>query len=483
MTLSEQLLRLLTLHLGHTPTFEQSKVLEMWQDFLFSRKADEIFLLRGFAGTGKTTLIASLVKTMRQLQQPVVLLAPTGRAAKVFSRYADAPAHTIHRFIYRQKSFADTTSFQPAPNLLHHTLFIVDEASMIANQGLSGGMFGTGRLLDDLIQYVYSGDNCRLILVGDTAQLPPVGEDESPALNASVLEGYNLEVREMELTSVLRQEQESGILYNATLLRRLIQNEDFTSVPKLRVSGFPDVISIKGNELLEALEESYSTFGTDETIVVTRSNKRANIYNLGIRGRILDLEEELCSGDRLMVAKNNYFWRRNLQDESQSSGKGGNPLTRMGELIANGEMAVVRRLRGERSFYGFRFIDATLRFTDHDDEECEATILLDTLQSEAPSLTTQQQEALFQAVWEDYPDLNKSERIKKIKEDVYYNALQVKYAYAVTCHKAQGGQWSCVFIDQGYIAEDTSMVDYYRWLYTAITRATERVYLVNFETE
>lgn len=483
MTLSEQLLHLLTLHLGHTPTSEQSKVLEMWQEFLFSRNAEEIFLLRGFAGTGKTTLIASLVKTMRQLQQSVVLLAPTGRAAKVFSHYADAPAHTIHRCIYRQKSFADAGSFQPAPNLMHHTLFIVDEASMIANQGLSGGMFGTGRLLDDLIQFVYSGDNCRLILVGDTAQLPPVGEDESPALNASILEGYNLEVKDVELTSVLRQEQQSGILFNATALRRIIQQGYFTSVPRLRTTGFPDVISIKGDELLEALEDSYSSYGTDETIVVTRSNKRANIYNLGIRGRILDLEEELCSGDRLMVAKNNYFWRCTNMDEQPPLAQSSGMPAKAGELIANGEMAVVRRLHNERSFYGFRFIDATLRFTDHDDVECDATILLDTLQSDAPALTAQQQESLFQAVWDDYPDLNKQDRIKKIKEDVYYNALQVKYAYAVTCHKAQGGQWSSVFIDQGYISEDTSLTDYYRWLYTAITRATERVYLVNFETD
>lgn len=479
MTLSEQLLHLLTLHLWHTPTAEQAEVLHLWQNFLFSRNAEEVFLLKGFAGTGKTTLIASLVKTMRQLQQPVVLLAPTGRAAKVFSRYADAPAHTIHRRIYRQKSFADAGSFQPAPNLTHDTLYIVDEASMIANQGLSGGMFGTGRLLDDLIHYVYSGDNCRMILVGDTAQLPPVGEDESPALNANVLAGYNLDVTEVELTAVLRQEQNSGILFNATVLRRLLQQGDIFEMPRLRATGFPDVISITGGELLEALEESYSRYGSDETIVVTRSNKRANIYNNGIRGRILDLEEELCTGDRLMVAKNNYFWNRLTKDEMGEH----RPVDGVGELIANGEMVVVRRMRNERSFYGFRFIDASLRFPDHDDAELDATILLDTLQSEAPALTMQQQEALFQAVWEDYPDLTKADRIKKVKEDVYYNALQVKYAYAVTCHKAQGGQWASVFIDQGYIPEDTSLTDYFRWLYTAITRATERVYLVNFETE
>lgn len=479
MTLSEQLLHLLTLHLGHKPTQEQAEVLHLWQDFLFSRSAEEIFLLKGFAGTGKTTLIASLVKTMLQLQQPVVLLAPTGRAAKVFSRYAGVQAHTIHRRIYRQKSFADTSSFQPAPNLMHNALFIVDEASMIANEGLSGGVFGTGRLLDDLIHFVYSGDNCRLILVGDTAQLPPVGEDESPALSKDVLAGYGLNVRDVELTTVLRQEQDSGILFNATTLRRLLQQGDVFDLPTLRVSGFQDVISINGGELLEALEESYSRFGPDETIVITRSNKRANIYNNGIRGRILDLEEELCTGDRLMVAKNNYFWNRPLKEEASSN----KVASGEGELIANGEMVVVKRLRRERAFYGYRFVDATLRFLEHENMELDATILLDTLQSEAPALTAQQQETLFQAVWEDYPDLNKPERIKKIKDDVYYNALQVKYAYAVTCHKAQGGQWASVFIDQGYVPEDSSLNDYFRWLYTAITRATERVYLVNFETD
>lgn len=484
--LIDELSALIAHHIGHTPTEEQSSVVAEIARFLFSRDSDEVFLLKGYAGTGKTTLIAALVKTLRQLQQPVVLLAPTGRAAKVFALYAEAPAFTIHRKIYRQKSFGETENFQPAPNMHQHTLFIVDEASMIANDGLSGSMFGTGRLLDDLIQYVYSGQGCRLLLVGDTAQLPPVGEEESPALQAEALEGYNLRATEFTLSQVLRQTSDSGILWNATVLRQMMMNEEVYAFPQLRSKGFPDVIRVSGNELIDALEESYSRYGEDETIVVTRSNKRANIFNGGIRGRVLDHDAELCSGDRLMVAKNNYFWLS--QNVGETADDGANEPSATDKLkkdafIANGDMAVVRRLRNERSFYGFRFIDATLRFPDYDNMELDTTLLLDTLQSEAPALTRAQQEALFQAVYEDYPDLPKRERMKKLKEDIYYNALQVKYAYAVTCHKAQGGQWQSVFIDQGYVTEDMLGADYFRWLYTAITRATERVYLINFPEE
>lgn len=483
--LIDELNALIAHHIGHEPTQEQGDVIDRIAHFLFSRDNDEVFLLRGYAGTGKTTLIAALVRAFQQLQQPVVLLAPTGRAAKVFASYAEAPAHTIHRIIYRQQSFAETEKFQAAPNLHQHTLFIVDEASMIANEGLSGAMFGTGRLLDDLIQYVYSGQGCRLLLVGDTAQLPPIGEEESPALSKNALCGYGLNVTDMELTQVLRQANDSGILWNATQLRRMMSEGMMMEFPRLRATGFADVVSITGGELLEALEDSYSRYGTDDTIVVTRSNKRANIYNGGIRGRVLDLEEEICSGDRLMVAKNNYFWiqanqKNDAQDDSADETSKPNRQRKAENFIANGDMTVVRRIRNHRSFYGFRFADATLRLPDYDNLELDVTLLLDTLQSEAPALTREQQEQLFQAVWEDYPDLNKRERIQKIKEDVYFNALQVKYAYAVTCHKAQGGQWSCVFIDQGYVTDDMLTPDYFRWLYTAITRATERVYLINF---
>jgi exodeoxyribonuclease-5 len=329
------------------------------------------------------------------------------------------------------------------------------------------------------------------MLVGDTAQLPPVGEEESPALSRYVLEGYDLDVTEVNLTEVVRQEQESGILWNATYLRRLMQDELYYEFPHLR-TNFPDVCVMPGDELIEALEDSYHHCGMDQTIVVTRSNKRANIFNNGIRNRILDYEEELTANDLVMVAKNNYFWTsltpRSLQGErEQNPNKNSSPLPSegMGEaFIANGDVAVIRRFRNERQFYGFRFADATLRFPDYDNIELDVTVLLDTLQSEAPALTRQQQEQLFNAVWEDYPEIkDKRERMKRLRQDPYYNALQIKYAYAVTCHKAQGGQWQHVYIDQGYITEDMLTPDYFRWLYTALTRATEKIFLVNWPKE
>ena len=451
----------------HEPTLQQLNVIKMWSEFLLSRDDNEIFLLTGYAGTGKTSLLGALVNVLKQLKQHVVLLAPTGRAAKVFSLYADAPAYTIHKKIYRQKSLMEMDSFQANVNLHKHTLFIVDEASMIANEGLAGSMFGTGRLLDDLIHFVYSCEGCRLLMVGDVAQLPPIGEEESPALMPEVLEGYNLHVRQATLTQVVRQVGESGILWNATRLRSLLQGGEVLEFPKMRVEGFPDVHVVPGEELLEVLQDSYYRCGQDETIVITRSNKRANIFNQGIRGRILGYEEELTCGDLVMVSKNNYFYKLNEEDGAS--------------FIANGDTAVVRRFRNERSFYGFRFADVTLQFPDYENTEVEGTVLLDTLTSEAPSLTRGQQEQLFQAIWEDYPEIgNKRDRMKKIKEDIYYNALQIKYSYAVTCHKAQGGQWRHVFIDQGYITEEMLSPDYFRWLYTAITRATHQVYLINW---
>ena len=487
--ISDELGALIGGNFAHEPTKEQNLVVYKWEEFLLSRKPNTLFLLRGYAGTGKTSLVAALVKTLLQLKQPVMLLAPTGRAAKVFSSYADAPAYTIHKRIYRQKSIIDMDSFQTNINLHKHTLFIVDEASMISNEGLSGSMFGTGRLLDDLMQFVYSCEGCRLILVGDTAQLPPVGEEESPALSRIVLEGYNLDVMEVHLTEVVRQEQESGILWNATHLRQLMQEEMYYEFPRLR-TNFPDVCVMPGDELIEALEDSYHQCGTDQTIVVTRSNKRANIFNNGIRARILDYEEELSSNDLVMVAKNNYYWTE--QELSTQNSKIKNQSSELSTLnsqlstsfLANGDVAVVRRFRNERELYGFRFADATLQFPDYDNLEMDVTVLLDTLQSEAPALTRQQQEQLFNAVWEDYPEIrDKRERMKRLRQDPYYNALQIKYAYAVTCHKAQGGQWQHVYIDQGYITEDMLTPDYFRWLYTALTRATEKVFLVNWPKE
>lgn len=444
--------------------------MKSFADFLFLANEDEIFVLKGFAGTGKTTLVAALVKTLDELQRKVVLLGPTGRAAKVFSHFAAHTAFTIHKKIYRQRVFSnETDNFVIQPNHHRDTLFIVDEASMVANEGLSGPSFGTGRLLDDLVQYVYNGQGCRLMLIGDTAQLPPVGEEESPALSADVLSGYGLAVTECRLTEVVRQEQDSGILFNATALRRRMEQNDCFDWPKVRIAGFPDVKNVPGSELIEAINDCYDHAGMDETMIICRSNKRANLYNKGIRNTILYREEELSTGDVLMVAKNNYFWGADCKEL---------------DFIANGDTAVVRRVRRCQELYGFRFAEIILAFPDYGDLELEVKVLLDTLHSDAPSLTSEESNRLFNGVWEDYADIgSKRERMKKIKEDPFYNALQVKYAYAVTCHKAQGGQWLRVFVDQGYMTEEMLSPDYFRWLYTAFTRATETLYLVNWPQE
>lgn len=482
---------------GFDPTGEQSEAIAMMSDFLMSRRGMELFLLRGYAGTGKTTLVGALVKTLTELKQPVVLMAPTGRAAKVFSAYAGHPAYTIHKRIYRQKSITDDSTFSLNINLSKHTLFIVDEASMISNEGLSSSVFGSGRLLDDLIQYVYSGEGCRLILMGDTAQLPPVGEEESPALSPSLLASYGLEVYESTLTQVMRQLSESGILYNATQIRCQLMEEQLNEdirfgqpAPKDGKSfaidtQFPDVSHVSGGDLIESLESAYSRWGDDECMIICRSNKRANIYNQGIRSRILYREEELTSGDRIMVVKNNYYWvERELQALIKSA-KSETPQAPLPTLplsfIANGDIAVVRRVRRTRELYGFRFADVLLRFPDYDDYEMETTVLLDTLHSEAPALTREESERLFTAVMEDYADLPlKKDRYQQLRLDPHFNALQIKYAYAVTCHKAQGGQWGCIYLDQGYLPPDASTIDYYRWLYTAFTRATEQIHLINW---
>ena len=372
-------------------------------------------------------MVGALVRTLDKLQQKSVLLAPTGRAAKVFSAYAGHPAFTIHKKIYRQQSFSNELSnFSVNDNLTSHTLYIVDEASMISNEGLSGTSFGTGRLLDDLVQFVYSGTGCRLLLMGDTAQLPPVGEEQSPALFADALKGYGLEVQEVDLTQVVRQEQQSGILWNATRLRQLIAEDTCEALPKIKITGFADIKALPGNELIDRLETCYDHDGLDETIVICRSNKRANIYNKGIRNTILFREDELNSGDLLMVAKNNYFWTEGCKEI---------------DFIANGDIAVIRRVRRMREAYGFRFADVVLAFPDYDGMELEVKLLLDTLHTETPALPKELNDKLFYSVLEDYADITvKRERMKKMKADPHYNALQVKYAYAVTCHKAQGGQ-------------------------------------------
>ena len=451
----------------YQPTFEQEIAVKSLSEFLLSTMSEEVFILRGYAGTGKTSLVGALVKTLDKLGQKSVLLAPTGRAAKVFSVYAGHPAFTIHKKIYRQRAFSnEMTNFSINDNLAANTLFIVDEASMISNEGLSGSSFGTGRLLDDLVQFVYSGDGCRLLLMGDTAQLPPVGEELSPALFADALKGYGLEVREINLTQVVRQVQESGVLWNATRLRQLIAAGDCYSLPKIKVNGFPDIKVLPGTELIDALTNCYECDGMDETIVICRSNKRANLYNNGIRAQILWREDELNTGDLLMIAKNNYYWTGQYKEM---------------DFIANGEIAVVRRIRRTRELYGFRFAEVTLRFPDQNDFELEVNLLLDTLHSDAPALPKAENDRLFYTILEDYADIPlKQERMKKMKTDPHYNALQVKYAYAVTCHKAQGGQWKNVFLDQGYMTDEYLDPDYFRWLYTAFTRATKTLYLVNY---
>lgn len=451
------------------PTPDQLLALDILSDFLLSRDMDSLLLMKGYAGTGKTSLIGALVKTLTELKQKSVLLAPTGRAAKVFSVYADHRAFTIHKKIYRQKAFSnEPTGFLPADNLHKDTIFIADEASMIANQGLDSSMFGTGRLLDDLIQYVYSGENCRLILIGDDAQLPPVMLTESPALSREVLRGYNLQVQEFTLTQVVRQDNDSGILFNATYLRDALRKQTVDIFPQLYLKGFADFKEITGDQLVEEIAEAYSRDGMEDTIVIVRSNKRANIYNNGIRNRILDREEELTTGDRLMVAKNNYFWTADNQEMN---------------FIANGEMVEVLRVRKTIELYGFRFADVIVRFPDYD-LELDIKILLDTLQTEAPALPKELNDRLFYTILEDYADEpTKAGKMKKMKADPYYNVVQVKYAYAVTCHKAQGGQWKNVFVDIGYITEEMLGEDFYRWLYTAITRATDRLYMVNLPQE
>lgn len=451
----------------YQPTEEQEKAIECIADFLFKPENDTLLLLKGYAGTGKTTLIGAVVRTLSEMRAGYVLMASTGRAAKVFSRYSGFSAYTIHKKIYRQKSFSnDLDNFSLNDNLHKNTLFIVDEASMISNDGLTGASFGSGRLLDDLIEYVYAGQGCRLLIIGDDAQLPPVGEDESPALSAEVLSGYGLDVTECILTEVIRYSGRNGILSNATMLRERMAADDIYDLPVLSLKGYEDISSIPGSELIEAINSSYNEVGMDETMVICRSNKRAYLYNKGIRNTILYREEELSTGDILMIAKNNYHWTADCKEM---------------DFIANGDIAVVRRVRRTQEMYGFRFADVVLSFTDHNDIEFELKILLDTLHSDYPSLSKEDSDRLFNAVMEDYSDItNKKERMKKLKEDSFYNALQVKYAYAVTCHKAQGGQWKRIFIDQGYITEDTFTPDYYRWLYTALTRASEKLYLVNW---
>ena len=466
---------------GFPPTQEQANALDVFARFLTDRNPQVVMILRGSAGTGKTSLSGAIVRTLQAIRQKVMLLAPTGRAAKVFSLNSGTPAYTIHRRIYREKSFSGVDGqFNLNDNLFTDTLFMVDEASMVANMGLGGMNFGSGCLLDDLVHFVYQGRNDRLMLIGDKAQLPPVGEEESPALNAAMLQGYGLTVYECDLNEVLRQSEQSGILYNATMIRQMITHDDITQLPKIRFTGFSDIRQMPGAELIEALADSYHHVGLDDTIVVTRSNKRANIFNQGIRNMVLDREEELSQGDILMIVKNNYYW---MEEERKKIKEKDNqvPSNDIPAFLANGDRAKVLKVRRRIDLYGFRFATLLLQFPDYGNYELEATVLLDTLTSEAPALTHEQQEQLFHQIEEDYQDVPlKADRMKAIRQDQFYNALQVKFAYAVTCHKAQGVQWAHVYVDQGYMTGDILTPDYIHWLYTAFTRATEMLYLVNW---
>ena len=427
----------------------------------------KIFLLNGYAGTGKTTLIAALVKTLRALKIKPIVMAPTGRAAKVAASYMGERAFTIHKKIYRQqRATSHEAHFSLDLNREQDAVFIVDEASMLSNHPSGHDIFGSGSLLDDLVHYVRSGVRCRLILVGDHAQLPPVGFDHSPALDPRFMEVYG-PVEHASLDEVVRQGSESGILFNATMVRCMLE-AGLYEPPRFRLS-FPDVRAIGCGEFLETVESCYGLYGREEVIVITRSNKRANRFNEGIRRHVFYAEEEIESGDMLMVVKNNYHYTERMEEPRM-------------DFMANGDIARLVRLRRYEALYGFRFAEARLSFPDYDDTEIDCKILLDTLTSEAPSLSSEQHKALFYAVAEDYADIkSKAKRYKEVRENPHYNAVQVKFAYAVTAHRAQGGQWKAVFVDRMLFGDETMTRDWMRWLYTALTRATERLYLVNFD--
>ncbi|MBQ6939751.1 MAG: AAA family ATPase [Alistipes sp.] len=453
--------------LSFDATNNQKKIIEKLSQWLSDDDFERIFLLNGYAGTGKTTIIAAFVAALKELGIKPILLAPTGRAAKVLTRYSLHTAYTIHKKIYRERTLADYESrFSLDYNREHDAVFIVDEASMLSASTQDGATFGSGNLLEDLVTYVRSGKRCRLLLVGDDAQLPPVGDDFSPALDPATLLPYG-DVEYGTMDEVVRQSQDSGILFNATMLRCMLEN-NIHEIPLFDMS-FEDFRSVQGSELIEALQDCYDRYGRDETIVITRSNKRANRFNEGIRRHNLSAEEEIESGDMLMVVKNNYHYAE--KDDNT-------PMA----FIANGDVVRLRRLRRFEELYGFRFANAVLEFPDYDGYELEAKILLDTISSESPSLTREQSRELFYEIEKDYLDITaKSKRYKAIRENEHFNALQIKFAYAVTCHKAQGGQWSAVFVDRCLFGDEPMTRDMLRWLYTAITRATERVYLVNFD--
>ncbi|MDY5076685.1 MAG: AAA family ATPase [Paludibacteraceae bacterium] len=468
--LEDFIIRRIRAELPFVPNEEKEGLFRLLGAFLVSPCREKCFLLKGYAGTGKTSVVSALVRALEGLQQPCILLAPTGRAAKVLARYSGKAAFTIHKYIYRQQQLG-VEAFSLADNRHKQTLFIVDEASMLSATR-DNGVFGSGSLMDDLIKYVYSGDGCSLFLLGDDAQLPPVGSDNSPALDTDRLRGYGLEVFHFALTQVARQALDSGILANATLIREQLTRgatlPDDTHFP----TPAHDVQSLSSNEFIDTLEQAYREVGEEETLIITRSNKRTNLFNQGVRARILWKEDELSAGDRLMVCKNNYFWTKDYENLP---------------FIANGDMFEVVRLRHEREMYGFRFVEASLRAMDYD-FEIDCMLWIDSLLVDSPADTVALQKQLFTRIAEDYPEIrNRKELTKKIFESPYYNALQVRFAYAVTCHKAQGGQWKRVFLDLPLtVSSSTSFEgghpmqqrEYLRWLYTAVTRATETLFVL-----
>ncbi|TCO05969.1 ATP-dependent DNA helicase [Natronoflexus pectinivorans] len=466
----EHILNRISATFKHNPTPSQHNAIDALASFMVSAKSMPLQLIKGYAGTGKTSLISAFVNVLGEMGIKCVLLAPTGRAAKVLSNSAGQPAFTIHKQIYRQKSSKDGFGgFLLGKNLHKDTVFIVDEASMIANNSSSGAVFGSGRLLDDLIQYVYEAEKCRMVLIGDSAQLPPVGLDVSPALDTGELETYGLDLNEVELTDVVRQTELSSILQNATYLRELLMNNLCDDYPKLEIVNGGDVKNITGAELQGEINHCYEQYGEEETLIVCRTNKRANQYNIGIRNSILFREDELSTGDNILVMKNNYHWVK----EDDKAG-----------FIANGDIARVVRIKKHYELYGYRFADVVCELVDYRAVEIDVRVILDSISSDGAGFSYEQQEKFLSTVMEDYADVStRRKQFELARENDFYNALQIKFAYAMTCHKAQGGQWKAVFIDLGYFTEEYLGRELIRWLYTAVTRATERLYLVNFPKE
>lgn len=462
---TEEFGHILLKHFPFETTAGQKALLNKLSEFILGANSDQIFVIKGYAGTGKTTIVRSLVQSLPAVKGKTVLLAPTGRAAKVLSNYTQKQAYTIHKKIYFRKPTSEGGfAFQLQQNLHNDTIFIVDEASMISS---SGGLSDGGSLLDDLITYVFNGSNCKLIFIGDTAQLPPVGLNVSPALDTEFLKtSYYFAIDAFELTEVVRQNEKSGILSNATIIRNQIKNDD-DNKPQFDLADFKDIIRLGGDELEDALNDAYNKYGAEDTMIICRSNKRANIFNQQIRARIRWQENELSTGDYMMVVRNNYFW---LPEESKAG------------FIANGDIVQLMSVGKIQEMHGFRFADVRIRMIDYPDEpELDTRLLLDTIMSESPALSQEDNKKLYTSVSADYSDIaDKRMRLKKVKEDKFFNALQVKFAYSVTCHKAQGGQWPCVFVEQGYLTDDMINTEYLRWLYTAVSRATEKLYLVNF---